>query len=87
MTHFRRADLKQAVRIENEELLNHHLPGWFPGEIAAARFPVMNVVVDGYPVSACCCARRSTVGTEAGLDTTEHFRGRGFGPAVTAAWA
>lgn len=80
-------ELGETVRIESEDLINHHLPGWLPGEIAAGRSPVMAVSIDGYPVSACCCARRSELAAEAGLDTAEPFRGRGFGPTVTAAWA
>jgi len=36
---------------------------------------------------ACFCARRSDAAAEAGLETAEAFRGRGFGPRVTAAWA
>lgn len=80
-------DLGVAVRIEEEELLNRHLHGWLPGEIAAGRYPVMAVVLDGYPVSACCCARRSSVAAEAGVDTAAAYRRRGFGPIVTSAWA
>ena len=41
----------------------------------------------GYPVSICFCARRSGEAAEAGLDTAEGYRGRGYGPRVTALWA
>lgn len=47
----------------------------------------MAIVEDGYPVSICFCARHSDEAAEAGLETAEAFRGRGFGPRVTAAWA
>jgi hypothetical protein len=48
---------------------------------------VVAVVEDGYPVSICFSARKSGVAAEAGLETAEAFRGRGFGPRVAAAWA
>jgi hypothetical protein len=73
--------------IEDERLLDHHFRGWVPGEIAAGRSPVLAIVEDGYPVSVCFCARLSDTAAEAGLETAEPFRGRGFGPRVTAAWA
>jgi hypothetical protein len=76
-----------VVRIDDEQLLEHHFRGWEAGEIAAGRSPVLAVVVDHYPVSICFCARRSDVAAEAGLETAAAFRGRGFGPRVTAAWA
>jgi hypothetical protein len=76
-----------AVIVEDERLLQHHFRGWIAGEIAAGRSPVMAVIREGYPVSICFCARCSDVAAEAGLETAEGFRGRGFGPRVTAAWA
>lgn len=42
---------------------------------------------DGYAVSVCFCARRSEVAAEAGVETAKTFRGLGYGPRVTAAWA
>jgi len=42
---------------------------------------------DGHAVSVCFCARRSEKAAEAGLETAEAYRGRGFGPQVTVAWA
>ena len=72
---------------EDEKLLLHNFRGWLPGEIAAGRAPMMAIVEDGYPVSICSCARRSDKAAEAGLETAEAFRGRGYGPRVTAAWA
>ncbi len=73
--------------VEDERLLERHFRGWVPGEIAAGRSPVLAIVEAGYPVSVCFCARRSEVAAEAGLETAEAFRGRGFGSRVTAAWA
>lgn len=45
------------------------------------------MIEDQQPVSICFCARRSKVAAEAGLDTAAAFRGRGFGPRATIAWA
>ena len=42
---------------------------------------------DGYAVSICFCARLAATVAEAGVETAEPFRGRGFAPRVTAAWA
>jgi hypothetical protein len=76
-----------VVVIQDERLLERNFRGWEAGEIAAGRSPVVAVVEGGHPVSVCFCARRSAVAAEAGLETAEAFRGRGFGPRVTAAWA
>ncbi len=76
-----------VVVVEDERLLERNFRGWVVGEIAAGRSPVLAIVEDGYPVSVCFCARRSDAAAEAGLETAEAFRGRGFGPRVTAAWA
>jgi len=70
-----------AVQLETLFVLNEaadELPG---------RAPMLALVEDGYVVSVCFCARRSAEAAEAGLETAEHFRGRGLGPRVTAAWA
>ena len=77
----------EVVIVEDEQLLEHHFSGWTPGEIRAGRAPVMAVMAHGYPVSICYCARRSEAAAEAGVETAAGFRGRGFGPRVTAAWA
>jgi RimJ/RimL family protein N-acetyltransferase len=77
----------EVVVVEDERLLEHHFRGWVPGEIAAGRSPVFAVIENGAPVSLCFCARTSHVAAEAGVETAEVFRGRGFAPRVTAAWA
>jgi len=76
-----------VVLVEDERLLERNFRGWVPGEIAAGRSPVLAIVEDGNPVSVCFCARRSDSAAEAGLETAQAFRGRGFGSRVTTAWA
>ena len=75
-----------TVLVENLGLLERNFQGWTADEIAG-RSPVLAVVKDGHAVSICCCARRSDVAAEAGLETAATFRGRGFAPRVTGAWA
>jgi len=76
-----------VVVVEDEQLLERHFRGWVAGEIGAGRAPVMAIVENGYPVSVCFSARRSSVAAEAGAETAAEFWGRGFGTRVTAAWA
>lgn len=76
-----------VIAIEDEHLLDHHFKGWVPGEIAEGRSPVVAIAVDGHPVSVCFCARRSDAAAEAGVETAEAYRGRGYGSRVTVAWA
>lgn len=76
-----------VVVVEDERLLERNFRGWVPGEIAAGCSPVLSIVENGYPVSVCFCARRSDAAAEAGVNTAEAFRGRGFAPRVTTAWA
>lgn len=78
---------RDIVVIEDEQLLNRNFSGWVPGEIEAGRAPVMAIVEDGHPVSVCFCARRSDTAAEAGVETAEAYRGRGYASRVTAAWA
>ena len=47
----------------------------------------MAVSEGGRPASICFCARRSAAAAEAGVETAAAFRGRGYAPRVTAAWA
>jgi len=77
----------EVVAVEDERWLERHFGGWQLGEISAGRAPVLAVIENGVPVSICFCARRSDATAAAGLETAEGFRGRGFGPRVTAAWA
>ncbi|HEX9779864.1 MAG TPA: GNAT family N-acetyltransferase, partial [bacterium] len=60
--------------------------GWTADEVPE-RSPILAITEQGSPVSICFCARQSAAAAEAGLETAPQFRGRGFGPRVTAAWA
>lgn len=77
----------EIVEVRTERDLSTHFHGWVHGEISEGRAPVMAIKDDGAPVSICFCARRSNTAAEAGVDTAERFRGRGYAARVTAAWA
>ena len=49
--------------------------------------PVAAAVVDGSAVSICYCARLSPLAAEAGVETLDAMRGRGYATAAVAAWA
>ncbi len=51
------------------------------------RAPIAALLDEGRAVSVCLSARRSDEASEAGLRTLDAFRGRGYGPLVTTAWA
>jgi RimJ/RimL family protein N-acetyltransferase len=75
-----------VVAIASLQDLERHFRGWTAAEIPG-RVPILAVVEGGYPVSVCFCARLSDEAAEAGVETAAAFRGRGFAPRVTAAWA
>jgi len=58
---------------------------WMEEEIAG-RQPCAVVVVDGRAVATCFCARRTERAAEAGVETLEGFRRRGYAVAATRAW-
>ena len=51
------------------------------------RQPCLALVADGRLASLCYSARNTPHAAEAGVDTREEFRGRGYAPAVVSAWA
>jgi GNAT superfamily N-acetyltransferase len=65
-------------------LLDRFFP--YTRSILGDRRPVVGVVVGDAVVSACYSARRGPRACEAGVDTEEPFRGRGYGAAVVVAW-
>ena len=74
------------VFVEHLGQLSRNFRGWTADEIPGCS-PILAMVEDAHAVSVCFCARSSNVAAEAGLETATEFRGRGFGPRVTAAWA
>ena len=69
----------------DSESLREHFP--YTAEHLGVRQPCAAVLVDGIAVSICYSARISPRVAEAGVDTVERFRGRGYAVSVTAAWA
>jgi len=65
--------------------LEVHFQGWAQ-DFEASR-PLAAVIESGVAVSVCGCARRRTRAVEAGVETAEAWRSRGFARAATAAWA
>ena len=51
------------------------------------RQPCLALLDQGRLASLCFSARNTPIAAEAGVDTREEFRGRGYAPAVVAAWA
>lgn len=81
-------DLRYDITTETvvaAALLRGEFPGW-ARDLAAAS-PCVAVVVDGAAVAVCCSARTSPRASEAGVETLERYRGRGYASAVVAAWA
>ncbi len=66
-------------------LLEQHFPA--TAELYEERRPVVGIVEDGAVVARCCSARRPSRGVEAGVDTAEGYRQRGYAVQVTAGWA
>lgn len=52
-----------------------------------ANGPVAAVIEQGQAVSVCCCSRLTQRAAEAGVNTVEAFRGKGYAKATVAAWA
>ncbi len=75
-----------TVLVEDIKHLDRHFAGWRASEIPY-RIPIVALIEDGHAVSVCFCARRSDVAAEAEVETAVAYRGRGFAPRVTAAWA
>jgi RimJ/RimL family protein N-acetyltransferase len=48
--------------------------------------PCLAIVADGRLASLCFSSRNTPIAAEAGVNTLEEFRGRGYAPAVVAVW-
>ncbi len=77
----------RAVTItqENAALLQTYYP-YTQGRLTE-RAPIAAVVEDGLAVAICFSARSNTQVAEAGVDTVEAYRGRGFAAEVVRGWA
>jgi GNAT acetyltransferase len=75
-----------VVIVTSLKLLEKNFQGWIASEIAE-RSPIYAVMDGAFPVSICFCARNAETAAEAGVETASAFRGRGFAPHATAAWA
>ena len=70
---------------KNTGLLRDFLADWIP-DIDSCQ-PCIAVVDTGRAVSLCCSVRISPRAHEAGVETAERYRGRGYAPAVVSGWA
>jgi hypothetical protein len=73
------------VTTANDDLVRPHFP--ILADDLPCRQPCLAIVDHGRLASLCYSARNTPVAAEAGVDTLEEFRGRGYAPAVVAAWA
>jgi len=69
------------ITSENVDLLKEMMPD------LDVDLPCLAVVKDGRAVSACQSVRISSQAHEAGVDTLEAYRGRGYATATVAGWA
>jgi GNAT acetyltransferase len=74
------------VTTANDHLVRLLSPVLAAGELPW-RQPCLALLDHGRLASLCFSARNTPIAAEAGVDTREEFRGRGYAPAVVAAWA
>ena len=76
-----------AMRVTdaNAELLALHLAPWLP-DVRLSQ-PLFVVTCEGHAVSVCASVRQTNEAYEAGVETADAYRGRGFAAPAVAAWA
>lgn len=74
-----------AIGPENVDVLRAHYS--YTADHLDELSPVFAMVEQGSAVSACFSSRNTAIAAEAGVDTEEPYRGRGYAPRVVAAWA
>lgn len=74
-----------TISAANRQLLLPHFP--YTHTMLEQRSPVVVVVEAGAAVSACYSVRTSEGAVEAGVDTVDGFRGRGYAGQVVRGWA
>jgi len=79
-----RGDIRTTL-VDDPAVLRPGFPGW-ARDLEPAR-PCVAVVEGGAAVAVCCCARTSARASEAGVETLDGYRGRGYATAAVAAWA
>jgi GNAT superfamily N-acetyltransferase len=79
---------KQTVRITQENINEYSLTGfeWLITEIDYGQ-PYVALIHENRVASVCRSVRITEGAHEAGLETLEEFRGRGYAAAVVAGWA
>lgn len=83
-----RAGDTTTIMQPNLHVLSGMGPDW--DDVAAhfeARQPIVAVLEEGFAVSVCFSSRLTDRAAEAGVETLEAFRGRGYGGRVVAQWA
>lgn len=75
-----------GITRENSTELLHGGFEWLNSEIDYAQ-PCIALVCEGRAVSICRSVRITSKAHEAGLETLNEFRGRGYAAAVVAGWA
>lgn len=72
---------------DSAHLLAAHFPWKQTPRALHAAGPLVATVVDDRAVAICYCARLTAIAAEAGVETAESARGRGYGRAAVAGWA
>jgi RimJ/RimL family protein N-acetyltransferase len=79
----------QVVRLSEARayLVRETFPWLVPWLASRANGPVTAVIEQGNAVSVCFCSRITQRAAEAGVETLEAFRGKGYATAAVAGWA
>lgn len=73
---------------ENGVVLKNGFPWMLPHVLSAVDIgPVAAAIADGTAVSICFCARLTRSAAEAGVETLQAMRGRGYATKAVALWA
>jgi hypothetical protein len=72
---------------DTAHLLAAHFPWKQTRRALHAAGPLVATLADDRAVAICYCARLTAIAAEAGVETAESARGRGYGRAAVAGWA
>lgn len=73
------------INEQNAFMLQDHFPDWLPD--VPHQQPFATLLVDGQPVAVCASVRITDAAHEAGVETLDSQRRKGFGAKVVSAWA